>query len=220
MKHTTRFLEAARGIWEAYLEHPFVKGIADGSLDKDKFCYYMLQDYVYLIEYARVFALGVAKAEDMASMRYFAAYVGQILDGEMNIHRAYMERLGIRQEEAEEVRPALANSSYTSYMLQLAYKEGPASIAASILACALSYEYIARRILEEHPQADQHPFFGEWISGYADPGYHEANEQLIALTEALTEHASEKELQHLEDIFVECSRYEMAFWDMGWEMSR
>jgi len=220
MNCTQRFLDASQEIWNAYLEHPFVKGIADGSLDADKFRYYMLQDYVYLIEYARVFALGVAKAEDMETMRYFAGYVGQILDGEMNIHRAYMARLGIREEEAENVRPALANSSYTSYMLQLAYKEGPASIAASILACALSYEYIARRILEAHPGADRHPFFGEWISGYADPGYHEANEILIALMESLTAHASEKELQHLEDIFVECSRYEMDFWDMGWEMSR
>ena len=217
MTTTDRFLARSRDLWEAYLEHPFVRGIADGSLDEDKFRYYMIQDYLYLVEYARVFALGVAKARDMDSMRLFAGYVGQILDGEMEIHRAYMKRLGIDPEDAERAAPALDNRSYTSYMLNVAFSEGPEAIMASILSCALSYEHIALRILQSNPDADKHPFYGEWIQGYADPGYHEANEALITLTERLTAGCGEAEMLHLEEIFRECSRYEMAFWDMAWE---
>ena len=172
MTTTERLLACTGELWEAYPEHPFVRGIADGSLDQEKFRYYMIQDYLYLIDYARVFALGVAKSQDTETMRLFAAYVHQILDGEMDIHRGYMKRLGIRLSDAESAGYALDNRSYTAYMLRIAYDEGPAEIAAAILSCALSYEHIARRVLETHPGADQHPFYGEWVSGYASEEYH------------------------------------------------
>ena len=150
-------------------------------------------------------------------MRLFADYVHQILDGEMDIHKGYMKRLGIALKDAESAKPALDNLSYTAYMLHIAYDEGPAEIAVAILSCALSYEHIARRILEKHPGADQHPFYGEWVNGYANDGYHEANEELIKLTERLTADCTEQQMKHLEEVFTICSRYEMAFWDMAWE---
>ena len=217
-KVTQRLLDGSRDLWDAYLEHPFVQGIADGTLDREKFRFYMIQDYLYLIEYAKVFALGVAKAKDLESMRLFAGYVKQILDGEMDIHRGYMARLGISLADAEKAQTALDNRSYTAYMLQVGYEEGAAQIAVSILSCALSYEHIARRMLEKYPEADRHPFYGEWVKGYACEEYHEANEELIELTERLCENMNEPQLRHLEEIFHICSRYEMSFWDMAWEI--
>lgn len=218
MTTTERLLNATRDIWETYNDHPFVCGIADGSLDKEKFKFYMIQDYLYLIDYARVFALGVAKARDAQTMRLFAGYVHQILDGEMDIHKGYMQRLGITTEEAEGAALSLDNISYTAYMLRVANEEGPAEIAAAILSCALSYEHIAKKIVAENPAAADHPFYGEWVRGYADPGYAASNEVLVALTERLTAGYSEAQLGHLTEIFIACSRYEGAFWDMAWEM--
>jgi len=217
MTTTKRLLDASAGIWAGYHTHPFVRGIADGTLDQEKFRYYMIQDYLYLMDYAKVFALGVAKARDAEAMRLFAGYVHQILDGEMDIHRRYMRRLGISQQDAEQTPPALDNLSYTSYMLRIAYEEGPAEIAAAILSCAVSYEFIAKRILAEHPEAADHPFYGEWVRGYADPDYAAANRVLEALTDRLTQDYSERQLRHLTEIFIACSRYESAFWDMAWE---
>lgn len=214
---TTRLLSAAEEIWESYHRHPFVRGIADGTLDRDKFRFYMLQDYVYLLEYVRVFAIGLAKAERAEVMAYFAGAVRQITDGEMKIHRAYMKRLGISESEAEQTRPALDNLSYTSYMLRAAYEGGAAESAVAILSCALSYEVIARRILKEHPETAEHPFYGEWVSGYSGREYHEENARLIALTEQLTAEYGEAQLAKLEEIFVNCSRFEHAFWEMAWE---
>ena len=220
MTVTQRLLNCTRDIWEGYHTHPFVRGIADGSLDEDKFRFYMIQDYIYLIDYAKVFALGVAKARDVETMRLFASYVHQILDGEMEIHKSYMKRLGISPEEAERTPAALDNASYTAYMLKAAYEEGPGEIAAAILSCALSYEHIARRITAEHPEAEAHPFYGEWVSGYANDGYSAANRELIALTEKLTADYTQAQLRHLEEVFTVCSRYEAAFWDMAWEKKR
>ena len=220
MTTTERLLNVSKEIWEAYHEHPFVKGIADGSLDKEKFKYYMIQDYLYLIDYTKVFALGAAKAKDLSAMKLFAGYTNAILDGEMDIHRAYMARLGITPEEAETANVALDNLSYTSYMLRVAYEEGQAEVAAAILSCAVSYEVIAKKIVEKHPEALNHPFYGEWVSGYVADAYHEENQVLIDLMDRLSDGYSEKQLQHLEEIFTACSRYEMAFWDMAWEMRR
>ena len=220
----SRMIDATEEIWENCHRHPFVQGIADGSLDHDKFCFYMLQDYVYLFDYARVFAIGVAKAKDPEVMRIFANYVQQIMSGEMDIHRGYMKRLGISLEDAGRTVPSLDNLSYTSYMIRIAYDDGAAEVAAAILSCALSYEAIAERIVAEHPGtptrpgAADHPFYGEWVQGYASPGYHAANRELIDLTERLAEGLSEPQIQHLVDVFVNCSRYELLFWDMAWEM--
>ena len=115
-KTTERLLAATQDIWEGYLNHPFVHGIADGSLDIQKISFYLLRDYVYLFDYAKVFAQGVVKSRDPEIMRVFATSVANILGGEMNIHRGYMSRLGITVEDAERVKPSLNNESYTSYM--------------------------------------------------------------------------------------------------------
>ena len=213
-----RLLEATKDIWQAYHEHPFVKGIADGSLDQQKFKHYILQDYIYLLEYAKVFGIGMAKAKSVKTMKYFAHYVHLLTDGEMDIHRGYMGKLQVTQQELDQVTQALDNLSYTSYMIRVAYEEGEAEILAAILSCAYSYEVIAKKIVQDHPDALKNNFYSEWIEGYISEDYHEANLVLIHTLTELTENYTESQIQHLIDIFVACSRYELAFWDLSWEM--
>lgn len=217
MTVSQRLREAARPIWDRCLRHPFVTGIGDGTLPVEKFQYFMLQDYLYLFDYARVFALGVVKARDAALMRTFAQNVDAILGGEMNIHRAYMARLGISEEQVLAVKPALDNLSYTHYMLSVAERGGPAEIVAAILACSWSYAEIGQT-LAKLPGAADHPFYGEWIRGYASEDYDATNRALIELMDSLAAEAPEAELAHLTEIFVNCSRYELGFWDMAWEL--
>lgn len=217
MNFTDRLHQSAAAIWAGYHAHPFVKGIGDGSLDIQRFRYFMIQDYLYLFEYAKVFALGVAKAKDPAHMRCFAKSVEAVLNGEMTIHRAYMKRLGIDERDAETAKPALANLSYTHYMLSVGFAGEVAAITAAILACSWSYAEIGLR-LNETPGAAQHPLYGEWISGYCSEDYQAENHALIALMNTLAEGRDEKELACLEEVFLNCSRYEAQFWDMAWNM--
>ncbi len=79
---------------------------------------------------------------------------------------------------------------------------------------------IARTIVERNPSAVSHPFYGEWIKGYTDPGYCGANALLMDMMERVTEHYTEVQLRHLTDIFTACSRYELAFWELAWNMSK
>jgi len=214
---STRLHDAAAPVWEACLRHPFVTGIGDGTLDMEKFRYFMLQDYLYLFDYARVFALGVVKARDPELMRVFAANVDAILGGEMKIHRAYMKRLDITEEQVFSIKPALANLSYTNYMLSVAQTGGPMEIVASILACSWSYAEIGQA-LAAIPGAAEHPFYGEWIRGYASEEYAATNQALIELMDLLAADAGEEQLAYLTDVFVNCSRYELGFWDMAWDV--
>ena len=177
----------------------------------------MLQDYLYLFDYARVFALGVVKARDPELMRSFAASVESILNGEMKIHRAYMQRLGITEAQVFAVQPALDNLSYTHYMLSVANAGTPVEIVASILACSWSYAEIGQA-LAKLPGALEHPFYGEWVQSYAGEEYAAMNQGLIDLMNQLAENVSDEQLEHLKEIFVNCSRYELGFWDMAWDM--
>ena len=219
MTVTQRLYEAARPVWRQCHNHPFVKGIGDGTLDQEKFRWFLLQDYLYLFDYARVFAWGVIKARDPALMRTFSANVDAILGGEMKTHRAYMARLGITEEEVFQVKPALSNTSYTHYMLSVAAAGGPAEIIAAILACSWSYAEIGAE-LAKVPGAADHPFYGEWIRGYAGAEYQETNAALVELMETLAAGCTEAEYARLEDIFVTCSRYELGFWEMAWTLER
>ncbi len=219
MTTTERLLAATEEIWQSYNEHPFVKGIEDGTLDKEKFRYYIIQDFLYLEDYARSFAVGIAKARSVETTRIFSSYIAMLTGSEMTIHHGYMGKFGVTQEELDNTPRALDNLSYTSYMLRVAYEEGEAEILAAILSCACSYEQIAKNMVKRNPDCVNHPFYGEWITGYASAEYAAENIVLIDALNKLTEHYTEQQLNHLTDIFIACSRYEYLFWDFSWRMS-
>ena len=102
-------------------------------------------------------------------------------------------------------------------MLSVAHTGGPLEIVASILACSWSYAEIGQA-LAQIPGAADHPFYGEWIRGYASEDYTATNQALIELMDELAAGATEDQIAHLTDIFVNCSRYELGFWDMAWEL--
>ena len=217
MSTVERLLKATEDIWEGYHAHPFVQGIKTGTLDKEKFRQYIIQDYWYLMDYTKVFAVGVAKSKSVETMKLFAKYIQAILDGEVNVHNGYMGEFGITQEELDHTPIAQDNRSYTAYMLSVAYKGGEAEVLTAIFSCAYSYEVIARKMVEENPAAPEHPFYGRWVRGYITERYTHNNVVLKEMLERLTKDYTEAQLQYLEEVFTACSRYEASFWDMAWE---
>ncbi len=218
MKATERFLEATKEIWDAYNTHPFILGLLDRTLDRDKFRYYIIQDYLYLEDYAKTFAIGVAKATSLQTANLFAKYIA-VMNGELDVHKGYLARLGVTRKEIDRTPRALDNLSYTSYMLRIAYEGGEAEIMAAILSCAYSYEMIAKELVRRNPACADDPFYGDWIRGYASERYANDNKVLLDEMDRLAADCSEAQLRHLTEIFVACSRYELAFWEMGWNKS-
>ena len=218
MGTTQQLLDYAAEVWAAYNEHPFVLGIQNGTLEKEKFRFYMIQDYLYLGDYAKIFALGVAKATNLSNAMLFSRYIS-VMNGELNVHSNYMARLGITQEDIDSAKRSLDSLSYTSYMLRVAYEETEVEIVAAILACAYSYEVIAKKMVENNPAAVDDEFYGSWISGYVSEEYSEENRVLIELLDDMTKSYTPAQIEHLKEVFLACSRYEMAFWDLSWNMS-
>ena len=217
MKTSERLFAAVKDIWAQYDTHPFVTGMRDGTLDREKFRFYIMQDYLYLESYGRVFAVGIAKARTPELTQIFAHYLNMLTGAEMDLHRGYMGLLGITRKDLDAMPLALDNRSYTSYMLRVAYEDGEVETLTSILSCAWSYEYIARNMLRANAAAAEDPFYGDWVKGYVSERYAQDNVVLIDALDRLSADYNEAQLAHLEEIFVACSRYELAFWDMAWE---
>ena len=213
-----RMLEESENIWQSYLKHPFILGLSNGDLDIKKFRFYLLQDYLYLFDYAKVFAHTLTKTDNKQIMSLCSFSINNILNGEMKIHKSYMSRMGISDNEIEKVKLSLTNLSYTSYMLNVAEHGDETAGLAAILSCAISYEFIGKWIAENYPQSVNHEFYGEWVSGYSGEEYANANRKLENLMNKLCENISDEKAKKLIDIFVICSEYEYKFWDMAWNM--
>ena len=217
MKLTDRLYASAEKIWEGYHTHPFVTGIGDGTLPIEKFRYFMLQDYLYLYEYSKLFALGVVKAKSHDLMRTFSAMTDSTLNGEMKTHQSYMARLGITEDEVKAAAPSLVNTSYTNYMLAVGFGGDVLDILVAVLSCAWSYALIGQR-LAAIPGAADHPFYGEWVRSYVSDDYQAIVQENLDLVNEYGRDITEERYNQLEDIFIRCSRYEGQFWEMSWKM--
>ncbi|GAA9614795.1 thiaminase II [Helicobacter pylori] len=205
-----------QSIWEDCISHPFVQGIGHGTLERDKFRFYIIQDYLFLLEYAKVFALGVLKAYDEIVMREFSNAIQDILNNEMSIHNHYIRELQITQTELQNAHPTLANKSYTSYMLAEGIKGSIKEVTAAVLACGWSYLVIAQN-LSQIPNALEHAFYGHWINGYSSKEFQACVSWNINLLDSLTHASSKQEIEKLKDIFITTSKYEYMFWDMAYQ---
>ncbi|WP_426448139.1 thiaminase II [Paenibacillus sp. S-38] len=215
MTFTQRLLGRLEGVWRQNHSHPFVREMGAGTLDRDKFRFYMIQDYLYLIDYAKLFALGAVKAHDLATMEKFAALLHSTLHEEMALHRAYAARFGISEEELEAAEPSPITLAYSHYMLHAAQNGSLAELVAALLPCMWSYWEIGKE-LSRIPGAADHEDYGEWIRMYSSEEFGALARWCISLLDELAEGRSEAELARLEEIFLNTTRYEYMFWDMAY----
>lgn len=222
MQFTDRLWPKVESIWNRYLEHPFVQGLGDGTLEKDKFQHWLKQDYVYLVEYSRLMAIGAEKSPDLKTMNMFAELLHGTLFGEMDLHRDFSKEFGISEKILLTTEPSAVNTAYTSYMLNHAQRGDAASVVACLLACAWSYNYIGKALADKYPELEKNPY-KQWIETYSGDDFSGLNETAKELINELTDGKPERELMALEEIVVKTSLYEYMFWDMcdqkeGWSV--
>src|SRR4051794_27046110 len=211
---STALRRAADPIWSAQHEHPFVRGVADGTADLDGFARYVRQDYLFLVEYARVLALGAARAPDLATMRRFADLAQAILGEEMELHRAFARELGITESELEAERPMAVTRGYTDFLLRTATLGSFGELAAALLPCMWGYAEIGAR-LAERPEPPPDPRYARWIATYAVDEFQELAAWCRGLVDRLAAEAGEPERERMRRAFLVCSEHELAFWDVG-----
>jgi thiaminase (transcriptional activator TenA) len=205
----------AQPIWDHELKHPFVRGLGDGTLPIDPFRFYLLQDYVFLTEYCRVFALAAGKAPDLQTIALFTRLLDETLNTEMQVHRDYCRQLGIMEADLEATESAPITHAYTRHLLTVAYSGSIADIVAAVLPCQLGYAEIGT-VLAGEGRSGGNSTYAEWIRTYSSPEFIAGAEKLGRLLDDLTAGWPTRELAPLETHFLTSSRYEYLFWEMAW----
>ncbi|MFT8320285.1 MAG: thiaminase II [Bacillus sp. (in: firmicutes)] len=218
MIFSERLYKNIQPIWRKVHVHPFIQGMGDGTLDKEKFRFYMIQDYIYLIDYAKLFALGAVKATDVETMGKFAALLHSTLNEEMALHRIYAKKFGISEQELEQAEPSPTTLAYTHYMLHVAQNGTLAELVAALLPCMWSYWELGKELSQKSGAIDDE-FYGEWISMYSSIEFGELVTWCIHLCDKLTEGKPEAELKKLEEIFLNTTRFEYMFWNMAYHQT-
>jgi thiaminase/transcriptional activator TenA len=215
---STQLRRAADPVWQAQREHPFLRGIADGTLAPARFAYYVRQDYLFLIEYARLLALGAARSPDLATMTRFAELTTEILTTEMDLHRSFAAELGISATELEAESPAPTTQGYTDFLVRIAAQGDFAELAAALLPCMWGYAEIGQVLAAEGRSPDDR--YARWVDMYASSEFGELAAWCRALVDRLGTGLSGEGRARLERAFVTSSRYELAFWEMAWNGER
>ncbi len=210
-----RRLRAAAPPWEAYCWHPFVQGLADGSLPLRCFQHYLVQDYLFLIQFARAKALAVFKGESLAAMRDKAAAVLSILD-ETKLHLEYCRDWGLSEAAVIATPEAAQTVCYTRWVLDRGMMGDILDLEVALAPCTIGYGEIARRI-EAYPGRNrvQNPY-ESWIAMYASDGYQALARAAALRLDALgLSHGGEARFAALSAGFAEAARLECDFWQMG-----
>jgi len=202
-------------IWDKVLEHPFIRGIADGTLSEDTFRYYIGQDSKYLVEYGRARAAAIVKAGDLETMRVFAESVSYILAGETIFHRRAAEYYGRTLADFLQSEKAPTNQAYTSYLLAVAATGTFGELVAACLPCLWGYGYIGRELLASG--LPDHPLYAEWIQTYASDELRERSDRMCELLDRIAERADDEQRAKLAAHYVTCSRYEWMFFDAAYK---
>jgi thiaminase (transcriptional activator TenA) len=199
------------GIYAAILAHPFVTGLADGSLPRESFEFYVVQDALYLRKYAQSLAAVASRAPNTTETEMFSRHAAGIVAAELSLHESLLADLGIDPASADAAEEAPTNLAYTSYLLATvqggSYGEG----VAAVLPCYWIYWEVGKHLLE---RGSPDPRYQRWIDTYGAEEFGDEAREVIAVTDKLDVTPAER--ARIEQHFGATSRYEWMFWDMGY----
>lgn len=197
-----RLLADNAEIVDACRAHPFVRGLGDGTLPRERFIGYVEQDAWFLTAFARAYAVALAKAPDPATLHACK----QLLDGvfdELVLHRRYARRWGADLDPA----PAAATTAYTDFLLRVAWSAPTGHTLAAMTPCMRLYHELARHLA---PTATGP--YREWVDTYAGDGFAELVATLETLLEEHVDGADATAAAH----YATAMRLELAFFDQAY----
>ncbi len=171
-----------RDLAEACLQHPFVRGLADGSLNPDAFRHYIAQDAFFLEAFARAYAVAAARSAGSETLNAFRELLNAAVE-ELRLHALYSRKLGM---DLAGVRPYPATSAYTNFLLATAWHRSLEEIVAAMTPCLRLYAYLGQELAREMapPTAETHPY-REWIETYSGADFQAATRRLETLLDRL-----------------------------------
>ena len=204
-------------LWNEYVEHLFVEQLANGDLSSSAFLKYLTQDYLFLLNFSRAWALGVTKSETIDEMRPCAATVHSLVNEEIQLHIALCADAGILESDLKSANEETANLSYTLYVLDAGHSGDLLDLLAALAPCVLGYGEIGLRLQSNHHSSR----YENWIQTYGGKDYQEVCVQVGQLID----NAVARRLGNdpvlcprwikLTERFCQATRLEIGFWEMG-----
>lgn len=200
-------------IYDAILAHPFLGGLADGSLPQGAFGFYVVQDALYLRSYAHALATIAGRAPDTAATEMFARHAADVIAVEATLHGTLLAGLGIDPEVAAAAQPAPTTLAYTSYLLATASGGSYAEGVGAVLPCYWIYWEVGKELAR---RGSPEPRYQRWIDMYGGEEYGDVVQSVLDLTDQLGPELAAAERARVHRHFRTTSRYEWMFWDMGY----
>jgi thiaminase/transcriptional activator TenA len=212
-----RLRRDAGAAWEGYVSHEFVRALGAGTLPERAFRHFLIQDYLFLIHFARAHALACFKSATLADIRANAAAVTAIVDVEMPLHISYCAKWGLSEAQMEAAPEAMETMAYTRFVLERGLAGDLLDLQAALAPCLMGYGESAERLIRDPAtRLDGNPY-AEWIAAYTSDGYRTAVRAAIEALDRLgATHGAEARYPSLRATFTAATRLEAAFWDMGW----
>lgn len=216
MSFSQQLRKEAEHIFEACYNHPFVKGIAEGHLEKEQLIHYVKQDFQYLNAMIQTRALGMAKCTNREDMEMFNTSIAFILNSEVHPHHNFCQVAGVKYEDLQGYPLAPTAQHYTNHMLNVSREGTLGDIIAVTLPCPWIYLYINERIIKEYKPDENHSFY-EWITFYGAQTEPRMSVYLKKL-DKLAEQASEEVKQTMKAYFMLSCQLEYMFFDMAYKL--
>ena len=212
---TSELWQSVSGIYEAILSHPFLTGLADGSLPEESFAFYVIQDSLYLKQYGHTLAAIASRAPGASETEMFARHFIGVVAVEQHLHDELLGELGIDPATADVAEMAPTTLAFTSYLLAAARGGSYAEAIAAVLPAYWIYWEVGKELRR---RGSSDPRFQRWIDTYSGADYGEYVQEILNLTNRLGDGLAEAERARLHWYFRASSRYEWMFWDMGFRM--
>lgn len=211
-----RLKEACAWEWNRYIRHEFVRRLGDGTLPETAFRHYLQQDYLFLIHFARAYALAGYKAETLADLRAAAATMSALVDTEMRLHVGYCAGWGLTEAEMEALPEEPATIAYTRFVLERGMAGDLLDLHVALAPCVIGYAEIGRWLDEDPDTARQGNPYADWIAMYAGADYQKVAAAAAGNLDALmARRGGSGRLDALVQTFRAATELEVAFWQMG-----
>ncbi len=210
-----RLKTAATDDWQAYVDHDFVRRLGGGTLPEAAFRTYLVQDYLFLIQFARAYALASYKSRRLEDIRSAQAGLASVLE-ETELHVRLCARWGLSRDDIETAPEHQATVAYTRFVLDCGAAGDLLELHVALAPCVIGYAEIGRALVAAHgPSLEGHPY-GEWIGEYAGEGYQGVAAAARRRLDDLAQRSmTEGRFTELAAIFAKASRLEADFWQMG-----
>ena len=206
--------ESVKDRWEKTLEKPFIREMAEGSLDERLFRNYMIQDYFYLKDYISTLQLIKEKAETDDLIIFLSNIIETTQNELLAVHIPNLKKLGITDEELSDHEKTKENSEYTDYQKKIVKEGGVIAGLAAMLQCSWMYAFIAVTMKERYPEKISHSPYKGWFDAYSSKEYLDANQMWIDKLDEISDNDSASRIKELCGIFRSCADHEDSFWDM------